>query len=151
MYPKNWHFNSRFVLMTKNTPMIAVITEILWWTCWCNNWQSVFVVVKRPLYDQMSFNYFLTHVYRQGWKMTLTLTKRPILSSLLTLGNLKTRKRLSKNAYIWIIHESESAHKVTWRRTAKARVVTITLDSWVERWVTYSLSLKAIIVQSEQG
>ena len=27
--PKNWHFNSRFVLMTKNTPMIAVITEIL--------------------------------------------------------------------------------------------------------------------------
>ena len=28
MYPKNWLFNSRFVLMTKNTPMIVVITEI---------------------------------------------------------------------------------------------------------------------------
>ena len=47
MFPKNWHFNSRFVLKTTKTPMSVFITEIFWQTVWRNNWRFVFDVVKR--------------------------------------------------------------------------------------------------------
>ena len=46
MFPENWHFNSYFVLKTTKTPLFVLITEILWRTFWCNNWRSVFDVVK---------------------------------------------------------------------------------------------------------
>ena len=58
LFPKNWHFNSRFVLKTTKTPVFVFITEIRWQTFWRDKWRSVFDVVKRLLYKQNEFSPF---------------------------------------------------------------------------------------------